>query len=83
MRSLQESLNTEEIGVLERRVVEYERDADDACSICFEVMVRKEKVLTLPECGHVFHSECLFEWVRRKAVCPYCRNNISEALDNE
>ena len=83
MRSLQESLNSEELEELQRRVMEYQGDGSEACSICFELLVKNEKTLELPECHHVFHSQCLLEWARRKAVCPYCRNNISQALDSD
>lgn len=83
MRSLQEALNSEELEELQRREREYQGSGEEACSICFELLVQKDKTLEVPECHHIFHSQCLLEWVRRKAVCPYCRNNISEALDSD
>jgi len=46
------------------------------CSIC--TCYAKKQVCEL-ECGHVFHTKCIMEWVKIKgnnATCPNCRKNI-------
>lgn len=30
-------------------------------------------VVSLPECKHVFHQECVYSWLQRRETCPICR----------
>lgn len=41
------------------------------CAICQDVMAGDSQTAT-PKCKHVFHVQCLSEWVARRAVCPVC-----------
>ena len=40
----------------------------------------------LTPCGHRYHSQCFFRWIRNKTTCPLCRsqliNSPSEEEDN-
>ncbi|BDA50972.1 probable ERAD-associated E3 ubiquitin-protein ligase HRD1B [Coccomyxa sp. Obi] len=51
---------------------------DRECAICQEDMAQT-KVLSLP-CGHLFHKECVKEWLQRKATCPTCRLLLDEGV---
>ncbi|OQR93553.1 hypothetical protein THRCLA_08422 [Thraustotheca clavata] len=50
---------------------------DDACCICLEEY-DGSKELIQAKCAHVFHEDCLLEWVRQNSTnkCPYCRAPI-------
>ena len=57
---------------------------EDSCSICFNKFKSCDQVTKLCKCGHIFHSECLFSWLKSKDTCPLCRNNeIFKEPDNE
>eukprot|EP00411_Alexandrium_monilatum_P120926 CAMPEP_0175641626 /NCGR_PEP_ID=MMETSP0097-20121207/4855_1 /TAXON_ID=311494 /ORGANISM="Alexandrium monilatum, Strain CCMP3105" /LENGTH=291 /DNA_ID=CAMNT_0016947403 /DNA_START=22 /DNA_END=897 /DNA_ORIENTATION=+ len=45
------------------------RTEDARCSICFEDIESSDVVLPLP-CRHVFHAQCLGQWLRRSEACP-------------
>ena len=50
------------------------------CFICLE-SVSQPCNLAQNKCGHVFHKECLYEWVNsthnhRGYVCPVCNTPI-------
>lgn len=49
----------------------------DVCSICLDNL-NKEQTYELPECGHQFHTNCIFHWLRcGHNKCPYCNNTGS------
>lgn len=48
------------------------RPRDDLCAICLSNMEVGETVITL-ECKHLFHADCLLEWLTRMEECPLCK----------
>ena len=53
---------------------------EKVCSICLSEFQDQEMVCKLPECNHIFHSECIKEWLVRNHICPFCRNDIKKSL---
>ncbi|ESQ47300.1 hypothetical protein EUTSA_v10028317mg [Eutrema salsugineum] len=49
------------------------------CSICIEDWSNKshKNIIELPQCLHMFHQHCLFEWLGRQNSCPLCRSTVS------
>ncbi|AES81487.2 zinc finger, C3HC4 type (RING finger) protein [Medicago truncatula] len=55
----------------------------DQCSICLEELFNgPESECVMTKCLHVFHEECIFQWLKRfsshqsSLLCPLCRNNV-------
>mmetsp|Transcript_25634 Transcript_25634/g.46882 ORF Transcript_25634/g.46882 Transcript_25634/m.46882 type:complete len:218 (-) Transcript_25634:170-823(-) len=59
-----------------------EVDPDQECSICLGAL-DGEGAAPPPwrqlRCGHLFHEECLVEWLGRARHCPLCRHNLHMA----
>lgn len=55
--------------------IPYPHDDDtEQCSVCMRLFNNKSvRVLT---CEHVFHAECIDEWIQRSETCPLCRSTI-------
>ena len=53
------------------------------CSICMEKFLEGDQIRELPGCGHIFHAECVAEWLKLQTSCPVCRRNIAETLDDQ
>ena len=53
---------------------------DGSCPICLNDMVLGEEARILT-CKHMFHRQCLDEWLRVNASCPTCRTSIFESKD--
>lgn len=49
---------------------------NECCSICLGEWEEEEfatmNVVKIP-CGHIFHEDCLFEWLHGNVQCPMCR----------
>ena len=48
---------------------------DEECPICMRE--QKENTIRL-RCGHVFHRECAYKWIRRSPTCPLCRKEVCQ-----
>jgi hypothetical protein len=46
----------------------------EMCSVCMELFEEDEGVSYFNGCSHLFHHECLAEWLARNDSCPNCRN---------
>ena len=59
--------------------VEGKEDLEDVCSICYETFLDKKTIKT--ECGHIYHKECLLQWLgsnqNQSRKCPLCLNSLS------
>lgn len=46
------------------------------CCICMEIINDTNKTTT--ECGHTFHSSCIFRNLSQRIECPMCRKELIE-----
>jgi len=52
---------------------------EDICAICQEDF--SGDLYTLPECAHIFHTNCIMTWFRMdKSSCPLCMNSGVNSL---
>ncbi|XP_052745980.1 uncharacterized protein LOC112044887 isoform X2 [Bicyclus anynana] len=47
----------------------------EECSICFELILRNQEVMSLP-CTHHFHQACILPWLQEQQTCPNCRKTV-------
>ncbi|KAK7311546.1 hypothetical protein RJT34_09763 [Clitoria ternatea] len=50
------------------------------CAICLTEFDQDTEVLQMP-CKHVYHEECLVQWLQTSHVCPLCRYPLSTLED--
>ena len=53
------------------------------CSICLEDYNHFSIVSSNKFCGHVFHHDCIREWLLHERTCPVCRKEILLSSDME
>ena len=56
------------------------------CVICLEDFKNGDKACVLP-CVHIFHTNCVKEWLKTKNFCPICKfkltgENLNSAQNN-
>lgn len=63
-----------------------EEDEDDEeadkCTICLSEFEQEEDVRRLP-CMHLFHVECVDQWLSQNKRCPICRVDIEAHLTKD
>ncbi|KAL0457005.1 UNVERIFIED_CONTAM: RING-H2 finger protein ATL16 [Sesamum latifolium] len=47
------------------------------CAVCLNEFLEEEKLRVIPDCGHVFHIDCIDVWLQNNANCPLCRTSVS------
>ena len=47
----------------------------ESCSICSQSL-RKGAVVRKLKCKHVFHAECIDEWLKKSFTCGFCRQAL-------
>ncbi|KAF9764713.1 E3 ubiquitin-protein ligase [Nosema granulosis] len=52
------------------------------CSICITQLDVQDLVRQLP-CQHIFHSDCIYDWMCKSLSCPLCRKNIIDGYTPE
>lgn len=50
-------------------------DEEEKCAICLGGYEEDEEVRVLP-CQHVYHVECVDQWLKVKHLCPVCKKSI-------
>ena len=53
-----------------------EEEEADKCTICLSEFEAEEDVRRLP-CMHLFHVECVDQWLGQNKRCPICRSEIN------
>jgi hypothetical protein len=53
---------------------------EKTCAICFENITsppaREEESERILDCSHIFHRECIGEWLIQRHNCPLCRAHV-------
>ncbi|KAL3849262.1 hypothetical protein ACJIZ3_011144 [Penstemon smallii] len=63
------------IESLERKTMDC---ANESCSICLEEFFNGGEAACMP-CSHMFHRDCIAEWLRTSHYCPLCRFEMPTA----
>ncbi|KAL1341565.1 hypothetical protein HN51_028088 [Arachis hypogaea] len=46
------------------------------CAVCLNEFEDTETLRLIPKCDHVFHPECIDEWLESHTTCPVCRADL-------
>ena len=65
--------NDLESGENNNHVDDSSLDTDSMCSICLESIDNGERVGDIV-CNHLFHLDCLKQWIQRNNCCPMCKH---------
>jgi len=69
--TIPQTLNKDRVLDLDVREYQGKKEKFTTCMICQEDFENGVQVPNI-ECGHLFHQNCLGEWVKQKPTCPFC-----------
>ncbi|CAD8100578.1 unnamed protein product [Paramecium sonneborni] len=49
-----------------------ESEVQETCSVCL-LEYQKDAICRFTPCNHIFHSDCLEQWIMKNENCPLCR----------
>ena len=52
----------------------------EKCSICLNDIIDNKELL---KCCHIYHKECIDEWLKTKNTCPLCRMKVKDDIDKQ
>lgn len=55
----------------------------EECVICKLGILSTEEQLLKLACGHIFHEECILEWVNTHQTCAVCRREVNDYYTNQ
>ncbi|EAS00893.3 zinc finger, C3HC4 type (RING finger) protein (macronuclear) [Tetrahymena thermophila SB210] len=51
--------------------------SSELCAVCLEEFVINKDQVRVTICQHIFHHECLEEWLKKQQNCPSCRQELT------
>ena len=64
-------INSTRYETLDEKIKEENKN----CSICIVDFENEEKI-SITNCNHIFHTDCITEWGKYKTECPICREKL-------
>ena len=49
------------------------------CSVCLGDINLFDKEVSILNCGHFFHNNCLNDWLKQQMNCPECRAIVTKS----
>jgi hypothetical protein len=84
LSSVYQPLETEHLEQLESCIVGREEAQGATCTICYENFESGGgRPLKLPLCSHIYHEDCIKDWLKMRPTCPYCRSDVRQALSSQ
>lgn len=58
-----------------------------SCPVCMEDFLKNgqgtQAVVKTKACGHIFHKQCLKNWLKTAKTCPICRHDLAEFVPSQ
>jgi len=58
--------------IVKETIVEIDKKNEE-CSICLDI---NDKIWIKTRCNHIYHNECITEWLQISKSCPICREQL-------
>ena len=66
-----------------KHIQKYDSRRETECAICLEEFKRNDIIKEFYKCKHIFHKDCLKNWLKRANVCPLCKHDLTEDINTK
>ncbi len=77
LSDIHNDINKSSDNIQDNIVDDDEEEEENLCTICMVDIEDGNRVGVL-SCGHLFHADCLKEWIKRRNACPLCQTQVAE-----
>ena len=63
-----------------KHLKKYSALKEDKCPICLQKYKSSDIIKEFP-CKHIFHKNCIFKWLKTSNVCPLCKHDITDEIN--
>ena len=64
-----------------KHLKKYSALKEDKCPICLQKYKGSDIIKEFP-CKHIFHKNCIFKWLKTSNLCPLCKYDITNDVNN-
>ena len=64
-----------------KHIQKYDSRRETECAICLEEFKRNDIIKEFYNCKHIFHKDCLKDWLKRSNTCPLCKHDLTEDIN--
>jgi hypothetical protein len=64
-----------------KHIQKYESRKETECAICLEQFKGIDIIKSFYKCEHIFHKACLKKWLKRSNLCPLCKHDLTEDIN--
>jgi len=64
-----------------KHILKYSSRKEDNCTICLQKFKGTDIIKEFC-CKHIFHKKCLLKWLKTSNLCPLCKHNLMDDLNN-
>ena len=64
-----------------KHIQKYDSRKETECAICLEEFKRNDIIKEFYNCKHIFHKDCLKDWLKRSNTCPLCKHDLTEDIN--
>ena len=66
-----------------KHIQKYNSRKEMECAICLEEFQRNDIIKEFYKCKHIFHKDCLKNWLKRANLCPLCKHDLTEDFNTK
>ena len=64
-----------------KHIQKYESRKETECAICLEQFKGIDIIKSFYKCEQIFHKACLKKWLKRSNLCPLCKHDLTEDIN--